>query len=501
MTALAAAPPRHDASIDDGALVGQVRLGRDDAFEELYRRHHAHVTGIVTRMLRDSARSEDVVQDAFISALRRLRETDSDIKFRAWISEIARNATIDQFRRSGRAREISIDADQALAPVDALRLAGGPSPEVSAIGRERFGHFRGALDELSDTHQRVIVLRELEGHSYREIGELMHLTPSGVESTLFRARRRLEQEYEQLDSGVRCVATEAAIERLGRGEGLRRDRRKLDRHAARCSTCRRHARERGIEPMLPGNGLGAKVAALLPFPALAGHRRGGLGDQLRSFLMAGSQSGRALAPAAGPAWEQGAPVIAKTLAVIAAATVIGHSPATVDARRHVQPPVSGVTHQSAAATRPGPAATRHRRAPSAPGTRARSALDPAATAPQRSGPASRPRRRLVAPPHAVPSPGSGAAPRAAAPRSPATPDAASVVGQAPRVPGPDPAESTRGAGVMVPQAGVPSGLDAGTGTVEPLTSPVTGALGDSGAAAQERVASRLDALVKRATGR
>ncbi|MGI8845799.1 MAG: sigma-70 family RNA polymerase sigma factor [Thermoleophilaceae bacterium] len=483
MTAPAvAAPTRTHASISDGDLVALVRDGDDGAFEELYRRHHAHVTGVVARMLRDPARTEDVVQETFLSALRRLRETDTEMRFRAWISEIARNATIDQFRRAGRAKEVSIDADQGLPPVDALRLAGGPSPEVSAIGRERFGHFRGALDELSVAHQRVIVLRELEGHSYREIGQLMDLTPSGVESTLFRARRRLEQEYEQIDSGVRCVATEAAIGRLCEGSGSWRDRRKLHRHASRCSMCRRHARECGIEPLLPGSGIGTKVAALLPFPIFFSHRRTGMGEPIRSVLETGSRQSQALAPAAGSAWEQSAPLIGKTLAVIAAATVIGHSPAADDARRDAKPPGPVVTRGAQVTQPPGPAAStpaprvapaseaRARMAPERP----RRARRPRFTAPPRSRPrAATPAR--TGPPAA---PGATSGPRASLPSAPA-PREAVVVEQASSVPAGD--VVTRGAAVSVPAAPVRAAVDVANG-VAPATRPVTDAVtGPAGA--------------------
>lgn len=487
MAAVAAAPTRIRASIGDGDLVALVRLGDDDAFEELYRRHHAHVTALVGRMLRDRTRTEDVVQDAFLSALRRLRETESEITFRAWVSEIARNATIDQFRRAGRTREISIDAEQGLAPVDALRLATVPSPETSAIGRERFGHLRGALDELSEAHQRVIVLRELEGHSYREIGQLMDLTPSGVESTLFRARRRLEQEYEQLDSGVRCVATEAAIERLSDGEGSRRDRRKLHRHARRCSTCRRYARENGIEPILPATGLGAKVAALLPFPTVAGDRRTGLGDHIRNFFAAGAQQGQAFLPAAGPAWEQSAPAIGKTLAIIGAAAVIGTGPAAKDVQRDT---VSNGGSAARDAGTPKPAIL----------------TPPAISKPE--GPSARKSRPARAPARKQPGQRAATAPGTSK-RSPTVRGASGPRAAAPRASKPTPtspassladgvADASRDAATKAPATPPPS--NGVTKAIEPVATSLTGALNQSAVAGQQ-VTTGVGDVARRLSGR
>jgi DNA-binding CsgD family transcriptional regulator len=80
-------------------------------------------------------------------------------------------------------------------------------------------------------------MRELEGLSYREIGERLELSRPAVESTLFRARRRLEREYREIEAGRRCEAIAQAIARLAEGIGSPTDRRGLSRHARRCSSC------------------------------------------------------------------------------------------------------------------------------------------------------------------------------------------------------------------------------------------------------------------------
>jgi RNA polymerase sigma factor (sigma-70 family) len=260
-----------DAS--DGDLVALVRAGDDCAFEELYRRYSRRVAGFVCRMVGDPDRAEDVTQEAFFSALRRLRQTEGEIVFKPWVFEIAKNAAIDHFRRTSRAEEISLTADDgALRPGDHLRLVGcEPVPEAAFEGKEQFDHLRGAFDELSESHSRILVLRELEGLSYREIGERMTMSRPAVESTLFRARRRLNEEYAELDTGARCLAIMAAIARLAEGIESVRDRRRVDRHAFRCSTCRRHARELGVAVQPP---IRSRVAALVPLPALARRRRG-----------------------------------------------------------------------------------------------------------------------------------------------------------------------------------------------------------------------------------
>ncbi len=240
-----------------------------------------------------------------MSALRRMRQTDADINFKPWIFEIARNAAIDQYRRNGRTDEVSIDIEGGFAPSDVSRVVRPRGPDSSMLDKERLDHLRGALDELSDTHHRIIVMRELEGLSYREIGEKMELTPAAVESTLFRARRKLEHEYSQLDTGRRCQLMGAVIGRLAEGLESDRDRRRLDRHARRCSSCRRRSRQLGVEPILPRRPIAARAAAFLPLPACSRAALGarGPGAQPQHAAAPIGRGGRLPRSRSAPRWR------------------------------------------------------------------------------------------------------------------------------------------------------------------------------------------------------
>jgi RNA polymerase sigma factor (sigma-70 family) len=250
----------------DGELVAAVRQGDDAAFEELYARYRPRISSYVRGMLRDQGRAEDVTQEAFFSALRRLRETDSEIDFKPWIYRIARNQAIDHHRRTSRAEEISMDAERGLRPSDHNRLVDAAAPDRALVAKERLDHLCGAFDELPDLQSRVLVMRELEGRSYREIADELELTRPAVESALFRARRRLESEYEELSEGRRCAGMGTTIARLAEGVGTGADQARLARHARRCSVCRCRARELGVEPLSRLARARAKVAALLPLP-------------------------------------------------------------------------------------------------------------------------------------------------------------------------------------------------------------------------------------------
>jgi RNA polymerase sigma factor (sigma-70 family) len=178
--------------MQDDRLVAEARGGTEAAFGELYRRHRPAVAAHAYRIVRDPGRAEDVAQEAFTSALRRLRVTDAPITFQPWIHRIARNAAIDALRRSRRAEELPIDGSVELPAADRRRLlAPGSEPYAVLASKERLEELRNALRDLPEHHCRIIVLRELEGLSYREIGERMSLSGPAVESMLLRARRAL----------------------------------------------------------------------------------------------------------------------------------------------------------------------------------------------------------------------------------------------------------------------------------------------------------------------
>src|SRR3954452_5818085 len=272
-------PLRHredEAGPTDHQLVAAVRRGDDRAFEALYHRYHRRIQAYVYGMCKDHARAEDITQEVFVSALRRMRETERPIAFKPWVYEIAKNACIDQFRRSKRAEEVSLQAEDGLAPADYGRLVGSdPAPHDAVPAKQELDNLCGAFGGLSETHHKILVLRELEGLSYRETGEQLAMSRPAVESTLFRARRRLTEEYDELVTGRRCARVQSII--AGAVEGMLgvRDRRRLARHLSYCQPCRRHARMLGVDAPSRSS-VAAKLGAVVPLPFL---RRRGLGGE------------------------------------------------------------------------------------------------------------------------------------------------------------------------------------------------------------------------------
>ena len=319
------AAPEAAGHLPDHDLVAAVRDGDDRAFEQLYTRYHSRIAAYVRGMVKDHGRAEDVTQEVFFSALRRMRETERPIAFKPWVYEIARNACIDLFRRTSRAEELSYDQEGGLAGDDYSRLVSqGPTPDAAVDAKQQLDHLRGAFGGLSETHHQILVLRELEGLSYREIGERLGMSRPAVESTLFRARRRLTEEYDELVSGRRCQRVQGIIATAAEGMLGARDERRLARHLSYCQGCRREARLMGVEPAArPRTTVAAKVAALLPLPVFLRRGRSGGGDDDGAASAVGAHSSNfavqlsSMLPAAEPAvasWGKAAAALA-TLAV------------------------------------------------------------------------------------------------------------------------------------------------------------------------------------------
>src|SRR5215218_6042973 len=261
-----------DEGTSDQKLVAAVRRGDERAFEALYQRYRRRIHAYVFGMVKDHQRAEDVTQEVFVSALRRMRATERPIAFKPWVYEIAKNACIDQFRRSKRAEEVSYNAEDGLAPGDYGRLVSRePIPDAALAAKEQLDDLCGAFGGLSETHHEILVLRELEGLSYREIGDRMGMSRPAVESTLFRARRRLTEEYDELVSGARCLRIQSLIATATESRLGTRESRRLSRHVAYCQPCRREAMAAGLDAAIlthvPLRKRAAeKVAGLLPFP-------------------------------------------------------------------------------------------------------------------------------------------------------------------------------------------------------------------------------------------
>jgi RNA polymerase sigma factor (sigma-70 family) len=193
--------------------------------DELYRLHAAEVFRYAYAVLGNRADAEDVTQTTFINALRALERGETPRKPTNWLITIAHNLIRQRFRQQqARPLEVELDRDVAVAET------ADDGPSIDDLVR--------ALQRIPPTQRQALVLRELEGRSYAEIGELLGVSQSALEALIFRARRSLADELENL---VTCDRAELALSRETDGRLGRKERRRLKAHLDECTSCARVA--------------------------------------------------------------------------------------------------------------------------------------------------------------------------------------------------------------------------------------------------------------------
>jgi RNA polymerase sigma-70 factor (ECF subfamily) len=170
------------------ALIVQAQRGDKQAFGELVRCHQAGVVGVAYRLCGNARLAEDAAQEAFVRAWQHLPAYQPRSAFRNWLYRIATNATLDSLRRE----RPSLELDE-LTPD---RSDDGLQARVER--HEQADVVRQAVMALPDASRAVLVLREYEEMSYREIADTLGIPMGTVMSRLSYARERLRSSLSHL---------------------------------------------------------------------------------------------------------------------------------------------------------------------------------------------------------------------------------------------------------------------------------------------------------------
>ncbi|WP_105971105.1 RNA polymerase sigma factor [Streptomyces geranii] len=179
-------PPDSRGDTDDALLAVRAAEGDEDAFAVLVQRHAPALLGLAVRLLGSQAEGEDAVQDAFLSAWRRLPEFRGQASFGTWTYRIVTNRCLNVLR----ARRPAVPLEAA-ADVPAAEYSTSPARITEA--RDAVRELREALDLLSVEQRACWVLRELDGQSYEFIADAVGISQDAVRARVFRARRCLTQ--------------------------------------------------------------------------------------------------------------------------------------------------------------------------------------------------------------------------------------------------------------------------------------------------------------------
>jgi len=189
--------------IRDGDLVARARAGDHQAYGALVEQHSRRVFHLAYRITGNEQDAEDVVQDTFIKAHRRLDRYESRAGFGSWLFRIATNCALDLLR--ARKRRLQAVEPAGGEPVDMESLAvSAPGQERELYGSEMQHKIALAMKRLTPSERAAFVLRHFEERPIKEVAAMMRQTDNATKQAIFRAVRKLRSA---LQPDVAAVAT------------------------------------------------------------------------------------------------------------------------------------------------------------------------------------------------------------------------------------------------------------------------------------------------------
>jgi RNA polymerase sigma-70 factor (ECF subfamily) len=194
--------PEDERELSDTDLVDLVQGGDATAFRGLVERFQGRIYAHVYGMIRNRETARDLTQETFVKAFRNIGGFRREASFTTWLYRIASNVTIDYIRKNRRVRMSEFDervghqdqGDEVWNP-DHLRRSPGKDLERAQL----YGRIMDAMQKLGEEQRQAILLREIEGFSYREIAETMGIPEGTVMSRLFYARKKLQALLQETD--------------------------------------------------------------------------------------------------------------------------------------------------------------------------------------------------------------------------------------------------------------------------------------------------------------
>lgn len=177
--------------LSDWELVKKCQDGEINAFQELVSRYHQKIYVVLTGLLRNREDALEIAQEAFFRAYKKIKSFQGGSSFYTWLYRIAVNLAIDSQRRQKR------------NPLDFRETMDGLFEEQNEVARDPFSDVQdrelrekliSAINDLTPEHRAVIILRAVEGLSYKDIGEILGCSEGTVMSRLHYARKKLQEK-------------------------------------------------------------------------------------------------------------------------------------------------------------------------------------------------------------------------------------------------------------------------------------------------------------------
>jgi len=182
----------------DDVLVQKAIAGDTEAFSRLFDRYQKPLFNFILQYVGDYEAAQDVFQETFIRAYRKLHRYQIGTNFSAWIHRIAINQSKDEFKRRKRRPVSNITQSESGDETDLFATLSddGPSPEGVLLSKEQARRVRAAMTKLSHEHRQVILLYVFQGMAYKDIAETLNVPIGTVKSRMHYAVKELGKVLE-----------------------------------------------------------------------------------------------------------------------------------------------------------------------------------------------------------------------------------------------------------------------------------------------------------------
>jgi RNA polymerase sigma-70 factor (ECF subfamily) len=188
----------HEASL----LVDRAKAGDTAAFTELVRRYRPRIYALALHLTGSRSDADDITQDAFLRAYRKLAEFEGRSEFFTWLYRIALHRALNV--RRDRRRRPTVDLEDARVEI-AVKLDAAGDPRRAMELRETYAHLVAALDKLSPVLRTTVVLTTLQGLSYREAAVVLGTTEGTIAWRVHEAREQIRRTLEAYAAGERTA--------------------------------------------------------------------------------------------------------------------------------------------------------------------------------------------------------------------------------------------------------------------------------------------------------
>ena len=181
-----------NASLGDESLVELARLGNNDAFGELIRRHWRKCVDLATFFLRNRGEAEDEVQNAFSKAYAHLEQYQGDAEFSTWLARIVKNQCLMLMRVKRRTRFVYLDENISGRDAPPMELpACGSDPEGEFAFQQMQDVLRTEIRRIPPMLRNVMLLRDIRELPMVDVADELGITVAAAKSRLLRARSEL----------------------------------------------------------------------------------------------------------------------------------------------------------------------------------------------------------------------------------------------------------------------------------------------------------------------